>query len=79
MEEQIKTLQSLITANEAEKTRTPYLEVARGCLREALANSQQHVKALAAMKAASAPAQAPEAAPGATAAQEPAAQPATTE
>jgi hypothetical protein len=52
MNETIKVIQDLIASNQAETVRTPYLDVALGGLRTALANTQEHVAELARQAAA---------------------------
>ena len=52
MNETIKVIEDMIDANRAETVRTPYLDVALGGLRTALANTQEHQAELARQAAA---------------------------
>lgn len=44
---QLTTLESLLEEQQAEKRRTPFLEVAAGAMHTAIANLEQHEEALA--------------------------------
>ena len=43
MNDQIEELEKLLAQNQAEKARSPYLEVAAGALTTAIANWKQHL------------------------------------
>lgn len=55
MDDTIKQLEALITANKADKNRTPFLDMMLGGLQTARNNAQWHVEALAKKAAAPTP------------------------